>query len=335
MVAKTDAIAAVLKAINAGFKGAATRLSGGSKSDVTEVIPSGVEVLDKYVLGPGGWPVGRISEVFSQEGGGKTSLLLAALAGAQRVGGIAVMVETETALDSRRAKVFGVDLDRVVLLQPGHLGEALRQIELTLKSIPAGVGPIMIGWDSVAATQSVEEALEGLPEKAAFDKRAKALSEGMRVLGPLVARARAHLMLVNQTRANIGVLFGDKHVTPGGGAIKFHAAARVQLMGGKAFKDPIGQHLGKDVTVIAVKNKLTRPYRKARVRLNYDTGWDDAWSTLNHAKELKVVDARSRDVAAARAALEAVEWHRSASAPIASPGEDVDTQDADLDEEGL
>jgi recombination protein RecA len=331
-----DHVADVIAAINKGFKGAATRLSGGAKSDVREAIPSGLEVLDRYVLGCGGWPVGRISEVFSEEGAGKTSLLLAALGRVQAVGGLAIMCETEVALDSQRAKVFGVDLDRVVLLQPGHLDEAHRQLELALVSLPPGAGPVLVGWDSVAATMSKEEALEGLPEKEAFDKRAKAISQAMRVLSPLVAAGRAHLMLVNQVRANIGVLFGDKYVTPGGKAIKFHASIRVQILGGKAIKDAAGQHVGKDVTVIATKNKLTRPFRKARSRLMYDTGWDTAWSTLNHAKELGVVETRSRDVEAARKALDAVEWYKTATAPVARPGEDGDADALDtLDEDGL
>jgi recombination protein RecA len=335
---KTPAeIAKIMAAINKGFKGAATILGEGAKSDVKEVIPSGLEVLDKYVIGCGGWPVGRISEVFSEEGGGKTSLLLAALAGAQRAGGIAVMVETEVALDSQRAKVFGVDLSKVILLQPGHLDEATRQIELTLESIPPDVGPVFIGWDSLAATMSKEEAEDGLPDKDSFDKRAKGISQAMRVLSPLVARARCHLMLINQVRANIGVLFGDKHVTPGGKAVKFHASVRVQLFGGRSIKDPGGQHLGKDVTVVAVKNKLTRPYRKARARLMYDTGWDTDWSTLDHAKTLKVIDARARDVAAARKSLDAVEWYKSSSAPVVTPDNaDVDSPEDDgYDPDGL
>jgi recombination protein RecA len=340
---KNDVIDKIMAAINKGFGGAAQRLSKGAKSDVKEAIPSGLETLDRYVLGCGGWPVGRISEVFSEEGGGKTSLLLAALANVQRIGGIAIMCETEVALDSKRALDFGVDLDRVILLQPGHLDEATRQIELTLESIPADAGPVLIGWDSVAATQSKEEALDGLPDKDSFDKRAKAISQAMRVLSPLVARSRTHLMLINQVRANIGVLFGDKHVTPGGKAIKFHASIRLQLFSGKAQKDPAGQHVGKDVIAVAVKNKLVRPYRKSRLRLMYDTGWDDEWTTRNHAKELKLIGGRDRPkLEDLRRQLDAIEWHKVGAA-VATPGVDADPEDPDddgddgdtLDPEGL
>lgn len=306
-----DVAAKIIAAINKGFKGAAQRLGQGAKSDVREVIPTGLDNLDKYVLGPGGLPVGRITELFSEEGAGKTSLLLQAMGACQRAGGLAIMVETETALDSQRAATFGVDLDQVVLLQPEHIPEAGRQIELALESLPKGVGPVLVGWDSVAATMSKQEAEEGLSDKESFDKRAKEFSAMMRVLGPLVAKSRAHLLLVNQVRANIGVMFGDKFTTPCGKGIKFHASIRLQMFPGKAIKDAAGQHLGKDITIIAVKNKLTRPFRKTKIRLWFDKGFDADWGVLNHAKDLKLIDARSRDVAAARKALDAAEWYKT------------------------
>ncbi len=332
--AKTPAeIQQIMAAINKGFKGAARPLGEGAKSDVEEAIPSGLEVMDRYILGCGGWPVRRISEVFSEEGGGKTSLLLGALEGVQRVGGIGILVETESAIESQRAKVFGVDLDRVILLQPGHMGEATRMIELALDSVPAGVGPIFIGWDSVAATMSKEEAENGLPDKDSFDKRAKEMSQAMRILAPKVAAHRAHLMLVNQLRANIGVMFGDKFTTPCGKAIKFHASIRLQLFGGRAIKDQVGQHTGKDITAVAIKNKLVRPYRKARIRLNFDTGWDTDWSTLDHAKTIKVIEPRARDMEAARKALDMADWYRVPGSGGARPDDEI--EDDQLDEDGL
>ena len=340
MASKQDPAAAVIAAINKGFKGAARKLSEGANSDVREVIPTGIEVLDRYVLGVGGLAVGRISELFSEEGAGKTSLLLAAMAGVQRMPkGLAIMVETESALDSQRAATFGVDLDRVVLLQPDHIPDAGMQIEAALKAIPAGIGPVLVGWDSVAATMSKEEAEEGLSDKESFDKRAKEFSKMMRVLGPLVAKSRCHLQLINQVRANIGVLFGDKFTTPCGKAIKFHASIRLQILGGKAQKDAAGQHEGKDITVMAVKNKLTRPFRKARVRLNYDVGWDNSWSTLNHAKELGVVGPRERSVQVAREALDKAQWYKSSASALpggsdALPVGDVGDE-TELDADGL
>ncbi len=326
---KNDVAAQVIAAVNKGFKGAATRLGAGAKSDVREVIPTGLDNFDKYVCGVGGLPVGRISELFSEEGAGKTTVLLQAMAGVQKMGGLAIMVETETALDSQRAKVFGVDMDAVVLLQPDHIPDCGHQIELALKSLPKGVGPVLVGWDSVAATMSKQEAEEGLPDKESFDKRAKEFSGMMRVLGPLVAKSRAHLLLVNQVRANIGVMFGDKFITPCGKGIKFHASMRFQMFPGKSIKDAGGQHLGKDITILAIKNKLTRPFRKTKIRLLFDTGFDNDWGVLNHAKELRVVDARSRDVKAARVALDAADWYRTGgeAAPVANAMPEGDDDD--------
>lgn len=336
-VKKDDIAARVIAAINKSFKGAATRLGDGAKSDIKEVIPTGLTNLDKYVLGVGGLPVGRISEVFSEEGAGKTSFLLQCIASCQRQGGLAILAETETALDSSRAKAFGADLDACILLQPDHIPMAGQQIELALKSLPAKAPPVLVGWDSVAATMSKQEAEEGLPDKESFDKRAKEFSGMMRVLGPLVAKSRAHLMLINQVRANIGVMFGDKFTTPCGKGIKFHASIRLQMFPGKAIKDSAGeQHLGKDITVIAIKNKLTRPFRKTKMRLWFDRGFDDAWGILNHAKVLKVVDPRCRDVAAAIKALDAVNWYGTASEAMrdaigsgAALGGDVEGDDDD------
>lgn len=331
----------IIAAINKGFKGAAHRLGEGARSDIREAIPSGIDVLDKYVLGVGGWPVGRISELFSEEGAGKTSIVLQSIAACQKAGGVAVMCETENALDSERAKVFGVNLDDVVLLQPDHIVQAGQQIELALQHLPANAGPILVPWDSIAATMSKQEAEEGLPDKESFDKRAKDFSGMMRVIGPLVAKRRAHLLLVNQVRANIGVMFGDKFTTPCGKAIKFHASVRLQIFGGKAMKDKSDQHIGKDITVMAVKNKLTRPFRKCRVRLMYDTGFDNDWCTLNHAKELGLIDARSRDVKMAREALDKAEWYKvdndnKDEAVMSLGGVDAaSAMDDDLDPDGL
>lgn len=323
-MAKQQTIAQqIAAAINRGFKdNPASLLSKGAESDVVQVIPTGVEPVDRYVLGIGGLPCRRISEVFCEEGGGKTSLMLSTAGNAQKMGGVAVIVETEKALESRRAETFGCDLDQVVLLEPMHLDDVGPQLEAALKAIPPKVGPVFIGWDSVAATPSKEEVEEGLAKSKGFDKRAKAISQIMRAIGPLVARADAHLMLINQVRDNIGVMFGPDVSTPGGHAIKHHASIRLQILGGKAIKDPAGRHLGKDVTVMAVKNKLAHPYRKCRARLIYATGWDTDWSTLNHAKELKLVQPLTKDAAKARAALDAADWWRLGGEESTSSEED-------------
>ena len=120
----------------------------------------------------------------------------------------------------------------------------------------------------------------------------------------MLKQHRACILFINQVRDNIGVMFGDQYTTPGGHAVKFFASVRLQLLGGKAYKDAkSGEHRGKDITVIAAKNKLHPPWRKGRVRLDYETGWDDDWSTVWLAKELGLIEPRARKVSVAREKL--------------------------------
>lgn len=294
-MSKVEAHLKVVEAVRKQFGREAALLlgEGGSRSEVEEVIPTGIEVIDRYVLGCGGLPVGRMTELYSAEGAGKTSILLAAAAGAQREGGVAIIAETENALQTERAGVFGVDLGKLVLLQPGHMEELLEQAESAITAVPKGSGPIMFGWDSIAATPTKREVDDGLAGDAAVGERARVLSRACRLLPSLAAQHRCALLFINQVRDNIGVMFGDKTTTPGGHAVKFAASVRIQLFSGKAVKDREG-HTGKDVTFLATKNKLAPPFRKARVRIDYAKGWDSDWSTLEHAKDLELVDQAAR-----------------------------------------
>jgi len=314
--AGAKALKDIAAAINKAFgKGAAQVLGDDAevRGEVTDVIPLGIGVLDNYVIGVGGLPCGRVVEVYSEEGGGKTSLLLAALAGAQREGGLAALEETENALQTDRLVVFGVDKEQLLVAQPDSMEEVLQEMQLILEHAPKGGGPILIGWDSVAATPTAAEVEGGIAPDKGMDVRAKILSAAFRQLVPLAAEKRACILVVNQTREKIGVMFGDKTTTPGGKAIKFAASVRLQILGGKAVKRGEG-HVGKDVTIIASKNKLAPPWRKARVRLSYDSGWDDEWSTLEFAKDLQIIeqDARGEQaLAEAREKLAACGWSPS------------------------
>lgn len=284
--------------------------SNTTRGKVEEVIPIGIGSIDHHILGVGGWAVGRASEVYSPEGTGKTSLMLKSLAGAQVEGGVAILAETEAALDPTWASdVHDVDIDRLVLIEPEYLdgeGGAVDLIMQAVEAIPSGVGPNLVALDSVAATPTKKEIEEGLTGKDKVAERAKHLSKACRMFAAMLKKHRVHLMFVNQVRDNIGVMFGDQYTTPGGHAVKFLASVRIQMLGGTAYKGTgarSGEHLGKDVLVIAAKNKLYPPWRKARVRLDYATGWDDDWSTLWLAKEKELVGARSRNVYEARTKL--------------------------------
>jgi recombination protein RecA len=165
-------------------------------------------------------------------------------------------------------------------------------------------------WDSIAATPTRAELKEGLIGGEAMGYRARTLSRALRSLTALAARKQTAILLVNQTRTKIGVMFGDPITTPGGDAVKFAASVRLRLYAGKAVKDA-ATHIGREITVKAAKNKLAPPFRKALVRFDFARGWDDDWSTLNYAKELGLVPERARgekSLAEARAALDGCGW---------------------------
>lgn len=290
-------------------KGSATLLRDEVLDKPKEVIPTGIDVLDRWLLAVGGLPVGRVIELYSEEGAGKTSLGHTFLGAAQHAGGIGALVESEHSFDPTRAPTFGTKVEDLLLMQPDHLGDTLALIEglcVTLGNLAPG--PSVIVWDSVAATPTKTEFEGGITGDGGHGgDRARELSRAMRILTKKVATSRVVLVCINQIRENIGVMFGDKYTTAGGRAIKFHASVRLQLLGGSAVKAKGGEHVAKDVTFMTVKNKLAPPFRKAKVRLNYSEGWDNDWTTVSHAKDRGVIPdgtrMGSKAVDAARAAL--------------------------------
>ena len=308
----SDTIQSVLDALKSKHgKDAARKMSDGAGSAIKEVIPTGITPLDQWVIGCGGLPVGRVTELFSEEGGGKTSLMYQMLAQTQRVGGIPILVETEDALDPDRAETFGVNLENLILIEPNNMEEALEQINTAISSIPEGAGPIFLGWDSLAATPTKAEIEAGLVGGNAMADRARLMSRACRVLGNIVSRHRVAMLIVNQTRTKMGVMFGDNTTTPGGQGVKFLASLRLKISGGKAVKDDHSDHIAKDVLIHAVKNRMAPPWRKCRVRLNYHTGWDDEWTTVDFGKERKILKPRTRGKKAYNEVIEAMGWSSS------------------------
>lgn len=253
--------------------------SEGAICDVVQVLPTGLPVVDYHILGCGGLPMGRIGEVFSDEGAGKTSLGFQFLAAAQQAGGMSVLIETEDTLQIARAPVFGVDLDELLLLHPETMDGVLESIELVAESVPKGCGPNVLVWDSLAAT----ELLKQQP-----GKRANQMSQALPKLGRLAREHNMAVVIINQLREKIGVLFGDNTTTPGGRGLKHHASWRFQMWRGAAFKagpDAIGIH----TTVKCVKSKVGLPFRKAKLRLRFEDGWDNNWSLMNLGKDRNIL----------------------------------------------
>lgn len=291
-----------------GLESAMTLGGGECRSDVRVVIPTGIEVLDGYVLGIGGWPGGRMVEVFSEESGGKTTIGLSAIAQVQRLGGVGAFIDAEHALDTRRAKALGVDLDATVLSQPDTLEEMLGQVETVLDTVPAEM-PGIIVWDSVASMMTQQEWDAGASGDAGRMLQVPAmLSNRLRAIMAKLSRTRVCLIAINQIRTKPGVTFGNPETTPGGNALKFYASMRLRILGGAKVREKGdgGDILGKDITLECVKNKLAQPFNKCRARLLWDTGWDNAWSTIGLAKDMEVVPDGLRGKTAHRTALEAL-----------------------------
>jgi recombination protein RecA len=292
-VAQNDrdrALEKVLSAINKGFGAdAAVRLnSNGLRSEVREVIPTGMLPLDHYLLGCGGLPVGRISEVFGDEASGKTSFQLLCIAAAQKEGGIGIVADAEHALSEDRMATFGCDPDGTILLQPNSMEECIAQITASMRAVPSGVGPNIMCWDSIAASPPKAE-LEGEPGDHVVGVRARLLNTAMRVWTGLAVEKRFHLMCINQQRDKIGVMFGDPTTTPGGKSVKFASSIRLKLLGVKPVKSGESR-TGQDVTIRSAKNKLAAPGREVVCRLNFENGWDADWTLLNHAKEMGCIE---------------------------------------------
>jgi recombination protein RecA len=284
-------------AVNIGDKGA-------SLSEVTEVISTGISVVDNYVIGVGGLPVKQMVEIFGDEGTAKTSFALSCCANAINAGGIAIYCDTEHSLQQERAHTFGIsDLDRFIFLQPRTMEEAIDQMYEAALAIPDDIGPNIIAWDSLAASGSQKE-LDEESAGALMSGNAKLVHRFCKKLHSVSIKKRLALLVVNQTRDNIGVMFGSKVTTPGGKGTKFTSMVRLYLtQGAKPEKDH------RDVKFTAKKNKLcVEQMREGVARLVYAIGWDNCWSVVNHAKEMELIKDGARGDKAYAEAIEKLGW---------------------------
>lgn len=272
-------------------KASISTLEGGARSDVKEVVPTGIDVIDNWVIGCGGLPAGRMGELFSDADIGKTSLGLHFLAQAQRMGGIGMLFESENTFDSRRAAFFGIDKRQLLVDQMAAIEDVIIQMRAGLEYIPDGVGPNVMLWDSLAATalrKQIEEAMA-----SGVGGKARLMSAELPVISRLLVEKRCAMVIINQTREKIGVMFGSNVTTPGGQSLKFQSSWRLQLWRGKGFETK-GVPTGHRITVKAEKNKHAKPHKKAVVRFDYDDGFINDWSTVQLGKELGFVDKKAR-----------------------------------------
>src|SRR3954468_24800787 len=265
--------------------GAIMRL-GEKPIENIEVIPTGNILIDR-ALGTGGFPSGRVVEVFGPESSGKTTLTLTVIAQAQKRGGLAAFIDVEHALDPQYAKKLGVNLDDLLISQPSSGEEALRICETLVRSNALDV----IVLDSVAALVTKQE-LEGEIGDSTVGAQARLMSAAMRKLTALISKARTICVFTNQIREKIGVMFGNPETTPGGKALKFYASVRVDIRRIGAIKIGDGTVTGNRTKIKIVKNKVAPPFTEAEFDIMYNEGLSSTGSLLDLALEQGIVEKR-------------------------------------------
>ena len=249
-----------------------------------EVIPSGSILLDE-ALGIGGYPRGRIIEIYGPESSGKTTLAIHTIAEAQKLGGIAAFIDAEHALDPVYAKNLGVNIDNLWVSQPDNGEQALDIAENLVRS--GAVDVIVV--DSVAALTPQAE-IEGDMGDAHMGLQARLMSQALRKLTAIIGKSRTILIFINQIRMKIGVMFGNPETTTGGNALKFYASIRLDVRKTDTIEKGDADAIGNRVRVKVVKNKVAPPFRKVELEIMFGKGVSAIGSLLDAAVKYDIID---------------------------------------------
>ena len=279
---RAQALEAAMKQIEKQYgKGAIMRLGDEAERNV-EAIPTGSLGLD-IALGIGGYPKGRIIEIYGPESSGKTTLALHAIAEVQKLGGFVAFIDAEHALDPKYARALGVDVDNLILSQPDTGEQALEIAEALIRS--GSVDCIVI--DSVAALVPEAE-INGEMGDSHVGLQARLMSQAMRKLSGVISKANSTAIFINQIREKVGVMFGNPETTPGGRALKFYASVRLEIRRSEQIKNAT-DIVGNKANIKVVKNKVAPPFKSVSVDIIYGHGISQAGELIDLASDLDII----------------------------------------------